>query len=329
MIKRLTSILILLIGALPALAQQAKSNRETLSPELRSQVEQLERDYGIEFVLDNPGFPIEAQDNRVVRGDSASLSQLQKYLPMFIEEWRLYPSSVMRRAQLTRVIITDDLNVSGYGFVSGFCDSKNRAIFYNFFTFRLDEFEFYEKWMSVFLRVEIHHELFHFLDHRMRQDIYSDSTWEALNSPEFRYKESVYYSDEPANVTSYFGGFISPYSRASIPEDKAEIFSRMILNLHEMECRGKDDAILAKKIDYLKKVLKEFSPEMDNRFWNKIRMLNRPRLTLEGKEDPWATAHPTLPPLPKVEEPKEAITTDAVCIPRSHRPHLFHHRERQ
>jgi len=316
MIQQLTCTLMLLVGALPALAQKANSNRDNLTPELRLQVQQLEREYGVELVLDDPGFPIRTQYGPIA-GTAASLSRIQKHLPVFIEEWRHYAPATIRRTRLKRVILGDDLTHDGMK-IGGFCDAKNQAILYDFGSDRVWPDE---GWQSFFLRVTVHHELFHVFDNCLSQDIYSDKNWEALNPSGFRYWQPLLDIIPP--VTNRYPGFISTLSQQAIPEDKAEIFSHMMLNLHEMECRGKDDMILGKKMEHLKLVLKEFSPEMNDQFWNKIRNLNRPRLTLPGIEDPWATAHPTLPPLPKVEEPKEAITTDAACFPRSHRIYLF------
>jgi hypothetical protein len=100
----------------------------------------------------------------------------------------------------------------------------------------------------------------------------------------------------------------------------------MMMNLHEMECRGKDDAILAKKIDRIKEKLKGLYPEMDDRFWDKIRLLDRPRLTRTDSDDPWANTHPTLPPLPKMEESKSLpIGNAAYCLPRHRTRLLFRH----
>jgi len=138
------------------------------------------------------------------------------------------------------------------------------------------------------------------MDYLMSEEFTVDPVWSQLNTKGFSYGLHGFdnvYEQSSTKVTNRFPGFISSYSLLNVAEDKAEVFSRMMLNLHEMECRAKDDAILGKKMDRLKLLVKEFSADVDDQFWQKIRYLNRPRLTPVGKEDPWAVAHPALPRL--------------------------------
>jgi hypothetical protein len=288
--KYLSYFLILVLWPFPAEAQQTGPNRAGLAAPLRAQVEQLERDYGSELILENPGFPILAQDSYVLIGEPASPASLQKYLPQFIEEWRLYPPQLIRKSQLKQIVICDNLKTDG-GEIPGFTNAKQRSIVYNF---GLDRSWEDEKPRFLFFRARIHHELFHHIDRQIRRDIYSDPSWEALNAPDFRYGRRLLEETSPL-VTNRFPGFITTYSQVALPEDKADLFSHMISNLHEMECRCKDDAILEKKTARLKKDLSDFCSDMNDGFWNKVRALNRPRLTLQGYEDPWARDHPTLP----------------------------------
>jgi hypothetical protein len=332
----------LLLVVWPAISngQQPDSNRAILSATLRTQVENLEHQYEIQLVLD-PVFPIE-MDFFVAKGDPAPLSLLQEYLPIFLKEWRLYPPELIRKSQLKRVILCRNLRYSQQLF-GGLTDTTNKTLLINIDLSNNPPNSDYpliakaalcpiqdvklnrtkeEKGRLLYLDCAIHHELFHFLDYRISGDLALDKAWEALNPPEFQYRKFGYISGVSTVVTSKYSGFISTYGLHSVAEDKAEIFSRMIMNLHEMECRANDDAVLGRKMGRLKQMVRQYCPEINDRFWNRIRALDRPRLTLPEDEDEWALAHPTLPPLPKVEEPKEEEIREVIDCSHKHRFHI-------
>jgi hypothetical protein len=83
--------LILLLWPSIADAQHSGPIRAGLTETLRYQIEELEAEYSIELILDNPGLPIRAQNNYLVEGLNATPAQVQKYLPTLLAEWRLYP----------------------------------------------------------------------------------------------------------------------------------------------------------------------------------------------------------------------------------------------
>jgi hypothetical protein len=291
---------------------KAHSFHRSDQPSLEQELRQLERDYGYQLEMVGPGYKPEKKgwiiDAKPVEGDV-----LTYYLPMFVKEMQLYPKELIQKAKLKRILFCSDLNIDGAD-AGGVALEQKDTIIYSLSS----EVRGYT--LSQLLhnyQSAIHHELFHVVDCRIHRDIRSDAKWSRLNAPGYRYgtfARNDVYERTSTNVTNRFPGFISRYAQMDAGEDKAETFSRMMQNLHEMECRAKDDPILGKKMDRIKQMLVEFSPEMDEQFWTKIRNLKRPRLTLKGKEDPWADAHPILPPIPKVIETVPKVIAPAAVI---------------
>lgn len=274
---------------------------DELSPAIIAELKQLEEDYNIQLVSIGPAFVPDGKRN-VFMGMPLDPGMLQTYIPLFIKEWRLYPKSLIRKTKLRRILLCQDLIVN-FVHQGAAPDPETKTIYFNLDALHLSKpLEQIEQ----FFREAIHHQLFHYLDYQIDLDIQNDAAWAKLNEKGFNYGMNHRwnrYDHSTINVTNRYPGFISQYSLINTAEDKAEIFSRMMLNLHEMECRAKDDLILGTKIERLKQIVKGYCPEMDDQFWLKIRYLERPRLTPKGFDDPWAFAHPTLPELPRLCQP--------------------------
>ena len=70
---------------------------------------------------------------------------------------------------------------------------------------------------------------------------------------------------------------------------------------------AEDDVVLSKKIARMKTLLYSFCPDVDESYWQRLREMDRPRLTMPPYQDEWAKAHPTLPPL------KQSMALVAAC----------------
>ncbi|HQR07504.1 MAG TPA: putative zinc-binding metallopeptidase [Gemmatales bacterium] len=308
----LLATILLTVCWLPNATTKVRAIPDDANSPLESQLRQLERDYGFELEMVGPGYKPEKKglviDAKPVEGDV-----LAYFLPMFVKEMQLYPRELTQKAKLKRIFFCSDLYVNGVS-AGGVALEQKDTIIYSLNS----EVRGYT--LTQLLHNDqsaIHHEFFHIVDSRINRNITVDAKWSELNVPGYRYGTFALndvYERMSTIVTNRFPGFISRYAQMNVAEDKAETFSRMMLNLHEMECRAKDDPILGRKIDRIKQMLQEFSPEMDERFWTKIRNLKRPRLTLKGKEDPWADAHPILPPLPKEIEAVPKVVEPVVVI---------------
>ncbi len=293
----LAALLVTFIWQEPVESKKTPSIRDQLPPALLKEIRALEEDYGIAIELVQSPFMKKIKGDWVIKGQPLTVAAIVADMPAFIAEWRLYPPKFVKKLRVDRLYFCSDFeSIDLKAQIGGTVDSPTNSIYYNFAN---DRKAFEPEWLRTTLIQTIHHELFHFIDHRLRADIQVDPDWERLNPTSFTYFHLSKWDSEALYVTSLFPGFITRYAENSVEEDKAETFGFMMLNLHEMECRAKDDALLGKKQDHLKRELNKYCSDVDGTFWTKVRYLSRPRLV--GYGDPWAKAYPTLPELPKVE----------------------------
>lgn len=285
------SLSLLFVGLLFCQAQTEKNKphsiRDQLPPALVDQLQTLEADYGLTIVLDHTGITNHLPSGSIIQGNPPTVSALLVNIPIFIREWRRYPPTFIKRIPVNRIYFCHYLNIAFSGdYIGGVADTSKGDIYYGLWMGDSDL-------MSLYKQILSHHELFHLIDHRISKDYLNDKPWRKLNNSSFVYEKQIDFGEGTA--TDVNPGFITLYAKSNTAEDKAETFSHMMTNLHEMECRGQDDLILGKKIDRIKYILKEFSPEMDERYWSQMRRVVGPRLTPVGNEDNWALAHPILP----------------------------------
>lgn len=296
------ALFLTLICSSPGVHSDARSLRSQLPSDLLNQVRRLESEYDLELILESADFVTKTKTGHILQGNGLTITALVKDLPIFLEEWQLLPSAFIKKVGVKRIHFCHNLNVAySRGYLAGLMQTTSDTIYYS-----LDKEHQREtpSLNSQYLITLFHHELFHAIDHRLNKSHNNDPNWLALNDKEFKYRPTT-YNIYTLKVSNFRPGFITQYAQNNMAEDKAETFSYMMTNLHEMECRAQDDPILQKKMEYIKLKLKDFSPDMDECFWMKIRHLNRDRLTLPGQEDAWALAHPTLPSLYNAELPSK------------------------
>jgi len=322
MMNILGMLLLFLANPVTDEPKKPSSIRDQLPTELVNEIRSLETDYGIVIELVQSSFVRTINSDLVISGEPATVEATIAYLPGFIKEWRLYPREFIKKLRVDRVSFCCFLqSVNLKTLIGGTVDPSTNSLYYLLFGERSNK---NDDWLVRTRTHIIHHEMFHFIDHRLRGDIHVDPMWEKLNPTSFSYFHLKKWDPHAMMVTSLFPGFITRYAENSLFEDKAETFGFMMLNLHEMECRGKDDVILGRKMGYLKQVLKSYCAEIDQSFWTNIRCMNRLRLTSEGDPDPWAIAHPTLPALPKLEEPTPVVVNETYCHLATRRTLICH-----
>ncbi|MDX1986420.1 MAG: hypothetical protein SFV17_07005 [Candidatus Obscuribacter sp.] len=64
-------------------------------------------------------------------------------------------------------------------------------------------------------------------------------------------------------------GFISEYAMDAVIEDKAEVYSYLLIDHRGTEKLAREDRILARKVVRMKELLHSFSREFDGDFWRK------------------------------------------------------------
>lgn len=217
----------------------------------------LSKTYGIPIEIAKEPFTKQAR-GYTISGKAPTTAELEKYAPLFIKEWTLYPPSLMKKAKVTKIVICSGLLVGEQARAA--CPA-----------FDLDTM-YYDPAMGHYnphyQRLVVHHEFFHMLDERMGI-LRKDASWSALNSEYFKYGTGGDKMREPGvgELTPDIPGFLTRYSTSAVEEDKAEIFAHLIIDTAFVKGRADVDAVLAAKIAMLKKRVADFEAGLGDKFW--------------------------------------------------------------
>jgi hypothetical protein len=228
------------------------------SPTQSDALSELAAKQGIRIEIRNAAFTDQAK-GYVISGGSVSESNMEKYKSLWVREWSRYSKDLLRQAKVDVVTFAEKLSVDGQirAAVPAF---DLRAMYY--------DPELGSKYPD-YQRSVIHHEFFHTLDERMGK-LKRDPEWTALNSPGFKYGDGgeKMRTNGVGNLSDKFAGFLTQYGTASLAEDKAELYAHLLVDPGEVAARLKNDSVLAKKVELLKKRLQEYSSNFTPDFWS-------------------------------------------------------------
>ena len=269
---RLLAILILVTSLLSSAADvQSEASRN-----VHWELKRVARAYNIFVFTATPYFPDRATHGRVVGkvdGKKASRKTLESYAGVFAREFSLYPGVLVVRMGLKGVVLCEELTVDGHS-VGGFADFDRNTVYLNIGRITMHA-EALLRGRSYLARA-IHHEFFHFIDYRDNGTV-RDKSWEIINPRNFRYS-SVGVAEKLSHsvtLTDQHPGFLTDYSRSGVEEDKAEVFSNLIVHPAYVEHRAKRDRVLKAKVRRMKYMLARFSPSMNKAFWAKVSKIKR------------------------------------------------------
>lgn len=258
-----TPVLLVVITGLTGMVWASRRSGQRLQPPRSVSVAEahaLARQYGFELVTDDEPFPIRVQ-LEWINGMTAEEEPVLNYLQVFCDELRVYPSALMPRIGLRRVVLCRDLTLAGRprgGIAAPELDS-----------FYLDVLlgaspGWYQKW-------HIHHELYHLVDYADDSTL-NDPAWESLNAAAFSYGSggASYQSYPRWNQHPATPGFVTWYAEAAVEEDKAETFAALMLAPLELTRRTSAEPILQRKVDLLKKQLSQLGAGLDGEFWVRL-----------------------------------------------------------
>jgi hypothetical protein len=231
------------------------------------ELEKTAKVFSIEIVTAGSEFPVKTVYGSI-DGKSADGNQLKNYAGLFNPEFGLYPPQLVKRSRLKRVVFCTELSFAG--------QRRNAVPDFVKDTLYLDVGR--GTYNSSYLRSVIHHEFFHIIDLRDDGSLYRDERWSALNPPEFKYGTGGRNAQEIKTtylLTEQLTGFLNHYSTTGVEEDKAEVFAHLVVDNAYVENRAKKDRVLKTKIDRMKELLIAFCPEMNEAFWDKVRMRTR------------------------------------------------------
>ena len=262
---------VVLLSAVAARAQRAP--RADVGAELA----RLAEKYAIEIVTDGATFPVKTEHG-VVDGKPAKRAAIAAYATLFIPEFSLYPPELVKRAQLKRIVLCDELT---------FADQRRGAIpEYGSDTLYLDVSR--GNYSPSYLRKVIHHEFFHIVDYKDDGEVYADEQWAALNAPGFKYGgggKSAQGESNASILTDKVPGFLTTYATTGVEEDKAELFANLLVDFAYVEKRARKDKVLAAKAERMRELLAAFCPEMNAAFWDTVRAKTRNNDRPEPREE--------------------------------------------
>lgn len=231
-------------------------------------LEALEERFQIDVVESGEPFPIDNRFGAITGGDAPADARAS-YAVLLGEELGLYPPAFVKRTRLRRIVLCRDLAFAG----------QLRAAIPDFGhgTLYLDVLRGAED--AHYVRRTIHHEFFHVVDWRDDGELYADAAWSKRNPEGFRYGAGGANAQDESSMslwTESSPGFLSAYARSGVEEDKAELWSFLLVHPREVAARTEEDELLRDKVAALRALAAKFSASADERFWDGLARLERP-----------------------------------------------------
>jgi len=189
-------------------------------------------------------------------------SKLLAFLKILEEELGRYPSRFFEFSQLQQIYLVEKCFHHDRP-MEGLYNDRDRVIL----------LEIARGSNPIRQRHNIHHELFHMMERSVQRMVRLDEEeWSKLNKDHFvygqpsRYKESESFSSPPRE------GFATVYSLTSPQEDRAEIYACLMVRSQNRllsKWMG-SDPILKQKVEYIKRFIVAYCPEMDERYWDRL-----------------------------------------------------------
>ena len=228
----------------------------------------LEKKFSIQVEVSEAAFELKTL-YAPITGAAAPPEAVESYGPLLAQEFGLYPPELVKRVRLRRIVLCSQLAYDG----------QLRAA--------IPDFQHHTLFLDVargaatplYQRRVIHHEFFHIVDLRDDGKLYEDVTWSALNPEGFTYGRGGINAQGDARMslwTEEYPGFLTLYGRTGVEEDKAELFSFLLMHPADVAARSADDECLRVKVERLRALLTGFEKRLDANFWKRVATLERP-----------------------------------------------------
>lgn len=264
----------------------------SLPAQTTAMLDGLKARYSIDITLPTEPFSVWLEHRQYltgIEGQAATSEQANWYIPLFAEEFGLYPPLLVTKT-LTRVVLCGELfrsqkpnpGARQYAVQSvmdskplsfahkpegGIPDGRN-GVLYLSVTWGRDDKDY--------VRKMIHHEFYHCVQRRQFGGS-GDRGWAALNAPDFVYGPGGLAVNHGSDQTFWVmrteewgNGFLNQYSMSAPNEDQAEIFAHLLTEPARVEARLMADDILRSKVERLKASLERFCPVADAQFWQQV-----------------------------------------------------------
>ncbi len=221
----------------------------------------IQQEYGVDVAFKDHKYPVSTYHGPI-RATNAEAARVDRYGMILADEFSLYPPDFVRRSMLKRIVLCRGLSFNG----------QYRAA--------VPDFEHDTLYLDVmagvhsrdYQRRAIHHDFFHMIDWRDDGELYSDQQWARLNPDTFRYgRGGAKMQDDPGSGEPWDeAGFVTRYATSAVEEDKAELFAHMMTAYARVVQRAASDSTLRRKVAFMKALLRKFSPDMNEAFWEEL-----------------------------------------------------------
>jgi hypothetical protein len=238
-----------------------------LNDESKEVIAWAAKTYRVEIAWKNVPYPIYLPEvKKTLAGADPSKLALQESLPALRKAMAKYPRDLLHSVGLTRIILGANLQASGVA-VGGYSYPPSHSFIVSIEADGRKNFE----------ERRFHHEIFHLMDRALLgQFAKQDLTWVRLNGPNFKgYQTGDGWQWIAAQQTGKPGlepepGFVSAYSMSAVGEDKAEVFAYLMIDAKGLAQKAATDPVLRAKVERMKQLVRQASPKMDARYFDKI-----------------------------------------------------------
>ena len=213
----------------------------------------IEREFGVAVVSSDVATLLE-QPGRGVSGVDPDSSALLEYSRFLVKELREYPRDAFACAGIRKIILATPLLVRMEPRAAVPLPDIDALVLNPSPVFAREDY----------LARVFHHEFYHMLDGPRSARVLNEAAWREVNPAEFSYGRgggTAYTSlGDFFSIRSPTDGFITAYAMTAIEEDRAEVFSTLILMPKEVQALASQDRRLQLKIDLLKQHLRAMCP---------------------------------------------------------------------
>ena len=182
--------------------------------------------------------------------ENSSKKYLDEKYDLIYKNLNKYSYDFLKKINLKYIVLCENLSISGIN-TAGIPDNVMKTL--------ILDIKFNQKY---FERV-IHHEVFHIINDQ-HKELFNENEWKKFNDLKFKYaKCSTCTENLGLDEYEKTKGFFTEYSKSTVSEDMAEVYSHIIyLDAEQIKQIRKFDVVLNKKITYIENTIKK----IDNSF---------------------------------------------------------------
>ena len=255
--RLLAGICTLLLASCAGPARAEEATVKAASPSVT--IDSVSDLIGVLVIPSPTGFSFRSGPDRIT-AESPDERAVDEYLPLLATELDEYPRALIRCLGLTKIVLCGELTCGGQPRL-GVASYADKSLYLNVNA------------TGYFARRVLHHEFFHLIDWFDDIQVYQGEQWAALNPPGFEYGdggESAQDDPTASILTDQYEGFLNRYSMTGIEEDKAEVFSCLMVDRAFVMQRAGVDMYLQEKLREMEWLLDRFCDDIDEEFLERI-----------------------------------------------------------